>query len=90
MITKAERNRWREELKLTNPFWADTREWLALDTIDDMEAEIAEQAKEIERLKAQREAVKVNYEGYYDRCGACMEAVPGMNFCPKCGVELEY
>ena len=39
---------------------------------------------------AQREPVKVNYEGYYDRCGACMEAVPGMNFCPKCGVELEY
>ena len=58
MITKAERNRWREELKLTNPFWADTREWLALDTIDDMEAEIAEQAKEIERLKAENEDLK--------------------------------
>ena len=51
MITKEEREKWREELKLTNPFWADTREWLALDTIDDMEAEIAEQAKEIERLR---------------------------------------
>lgn len=66
MITKKERKEWREELKFTNPFWAETRAWIALNTIDDMEAEIMEdavllgkasqkieeQAKEIDRLTA--------------------------------------